>query len=88
MVVKMHFNLHGHVNELVYEEQPPGFNDPTCPSHVCRLKRARYSLKQAPRVNRLSNFLLSLGFFCSVVDSLLFIHSSLFTWDNPFTTVC
>lgn len=56
-------------------EQPPGFIDSRYPNHVCRLKKALYSLKQAPRAwfQRLSSFLLQLGFTCSRADTSLFV---------------
>jgi hypothetical protein len=46
-------------------------------SHVCRLHKSLYGLKQAPRAwyNRLSEFLLSIGFLASKVDTSLFILS-------------
>jgi hypothetical protein len=67
--------LHGHLKEVVYMEQPPGFSNPTFPTHVCRLCKAIYGLKQAPRAwfDRFSSFLLHLGFTCSRADSSLFI---------------
>ncbi|XP_071728750.1 uncharacterized mitochondrial protein AtMg00810-like [Rutidosis leptorrhynchoides] len=57
-------------------EQPPGFIDQRFPSHVCRLKKALYGLKQAPRAwfQRLSNFLIQLGFSCSRADPSLFVY--------------
>ena len=56
--------LNGFINELVYVDQPPGFEDPRHPNHVYRLSKALYGLKQAPRAwyERLQNFLIEKGF--------------------------
>jgi hypothetical protein len=69
--------LNGVLTEEVYMKQPPGFVDPTLSSHVCRLHKSLYDLKQALRTwyTRLSDFLLSIGFFASKVDTSLFILS-------------
>jgi hypothetical protein len=65
------------LQEEVYMAQPPGFADSVMSSHVCRLHKSLYGLKQAPRAwyNRLSEFLLSIGFLASKVDTSLFILS-------------
>ena len=40
---------HGMLQEEVYVEQPLGFEVHDRKAHVCRLKKALYVLKQAPR---------------------------------------
>ncbi|XP_021305110.1 uncharacterized protein LOC110431003, partial [Sorghum bicolor] len=66
--------LNGYINELVYVEQPPGFEDPRYPKHVYRLSKALYGLKQAPRAwyERLRDFLIEKGFNIGKVDTTLF----------------
>nr|GEX46572.1 hypothetical protein [Tanacetum cinerariifolium] len=49
MDVKTYF-LNGKLKEEVYVSQPEGFVDQDNPSHVYKLKKALYCLKQAPRV--------------------------------------
>jgi hypothetical protein len=73
MDVKSAF-LSGYINELVYVEQPPDFEDDKKPDHVYKLKKALYGLKQAPRAwyERLMDFLLSKGFKMEKVDTTLF----------------
>nr|GEV19178.1 reverse transcriptase domain-containing protein [Tanacetum cinerariifolium] len=51
MDVKTAF-LNGKLKEEVYVSQPEGFVDQDNPSHVYKLKKALYSLKQAPRACR------------------------------------
>ena len=63
MDVKTAF-LNGVVDEEVYVEKPLGFETPDRESHVCRLKKSLYGLKQALRTwySRIDSFLSSLGF--------------------------
>lgn len=55
-------------------QQPSGFVHPDLPTHVCKLKKFIYELKQAPRAwfSKLSDRLLTLGFQSSKSDSSLF----------------
>jgi hypothetical protein len=73
MDVKSAF-LNGFINELVYVEQPPEFEDPRYPNHVYRLSKELYGLKQAPRAwyERLRDFLIEKGFTIGKVDTTLF----------------
>ncbi|GKD70192.1 retrovirus-related pol polyprotein from transposon TNT 1-94, partial [Tanacetum coccineum] len=48
MDVKTAF-LNGKLKEEVYVSQPEGFVDQDDPSHVYKLNKALYDLKQAPR---------------------------------------
>jgi hypothetical protein len=69
--------LHGYLEEEVFMEQPPGYEDSSKPGYVCKLDKALYGLKQAPRAwySRLSTKLLSLGFHASKADVSLFFYS-------------
>jgi hypothetical protein len=66
--------LNGVIEEEVYIEQPQGFEVEDRKSHLYKLKKALYGLKQAPRAwyGRIDNFLTSLGFTKSKVDSNLY----------------
>jgi hypothetical protein len=67
--------LNGLIDKEVYVEQPKGFTDPKYPNHVYKLEKALYGLKQAPRAwyERLTEFLLSLGFVRGGGDRTLFV---------------
>ncbi|GKB41312.1 DNA-directed DNA polymerase, partial [Tanacetum coccineum] len=77
MDIKMAF-LNGELKEELYVSQPEGFVDQDNPSHVYKLKKALYSLKQAPRVwyDMLSSFLISQHFFKGAVDPTLFTRKA------------
>jgi len=72
--------LNGELEEEVYVEQPPGFEDPNLVDFVYLLFKALYGLKQAPRTwyDTLSVFLLENGFTRGVIDKTLFhkMHKS------------
>ena len=59
---------------MVYVEQPLGFETHERESHVCRLKKALYNLKQEPKTwySRIDGFLSSLGYTKSKADSNLY----------------
>uniref|UniRef100_J3MRU0 Reverse transcriptase Ty1/copia-type domain-containing protein n=1 Tax=Oryza brachyantha TaxID=4533 RepID=J3MRU0_ORYBR len=65
--------LNGPIFELVYVEQPPGFEDPKYPYHVYKLHKALYGLKQAPRAwyECLRDFLTKNGFEIGKTDTTL-----------------
>ena len=89
--------LHGDLQQEVYMFPPPGLSSPS--GLVCRLRRALYRLKQAPRVwfARFSSAVTAVGFQPSPHDPAMFVHSSygrtllllyvddiIITGDDPF----
>jgi hypothetical protein len=66
--------LNGVIEEEVYIEQPQGFEVEDRKSHVCRLKKSLYGLKQDPRAwyGRIDSFSTSLGFTKSKAYSNLY----------------
>jgi hypothetical protein len=69
--------LHGVLEEEVYMKQPPRYENPNAPHHVCKLDKSLYGLKQAPRAwfAKLSSKLQELGFLPSKADTSLFIYN-------------
>ena len=70
--------LTGFINELVYIDQPPGFEDPRYSNHFYRWSKALYGLKQAPRAwyERLWDFLIGkvdITLFTKKLDGHIFI---------------
>jgi hypothetical protein len=74
MDVKTAF-LNGVIEEEVYIEKPQGFEVEDRKTHVCKLKKAMYRLKQDCRswYGRIDGFLTSLGFTKSKTDSNLYL---------------
>jgi hypothetical protein len=73
MDVKITF-LNGLIQEEVYIKQPQGFKVHGRDSHVCRLKKALYGMKQAPRAwySRIDTYLQLMGFKKTDVDPNLY----------------
>ena len=66
--------LNGYINEEVFVEQSPSFEDDKKPDHMYKLKKALYGLKQTPRAwyEKLRDFLLSKRFMIGKVGTILF----------------
>ncbi|GJZ52194.1 retrovirus-related pol polyprotein from transposon TNT 1-94 [Tanacetum coccineum] len=77
MDVKTAF-LNCELKEEVYVSQPEGFVDQDNPSHVYKLKKAMYGLKQALHAwyDMLSSFLISQQFSKGAVDPTLFTQKA------------
>ncbi|GJY67814.1 retrovirus-related pol polyprotein from transposon TNT 1-94 [Tanacetum coccineum] len=77
MDVKTAF-LNGELKEEVYVSQLEGFVDQENPSHVYKLRKALYDLKQAPHAwyDMLSSFLISQHFSKGAVDPTLFTRQA------------
>jgi hypothetical protein len=73
MDVKTMF-LNGFVEEEVYIEKPEGFETFDRESHVCRLKRELYGMKQAPCAwyTRIESYFTRFGFTKSEADANLY----------------
>lgn len=66
--------LHGNFDETVYMHQPPGFDDPKYPEHVCLRKKSLNGLKQEPRV-WYQDSLTMLPHWISLTASLITLYS-------------
>ena len=78
MDVKNSF-LNGELSKEVYMKLPPGYSHPPgFPHRVCRLRRALYDLKQAPRAwfAKFSSTISQHGFSGSSFDTALFLRWS------------
>ena len=69
--------LNGKLEEEVYVDQPPSFEDPKNPDKVFRLNKALYGLKQAPRAwyDTLKEFFVKNGFTRGSLDPIVFTKS-------------
>ncbi|XP_012834032.1 PREDICTED: uncharacterized protein LOC105954894 [Erythranthe guttata] len=68
--------LQGSLSDEVFMDQPPDFINTDFPHHFCKITKAIYGLRQAPRAwyQELPNFLLSTGFITSPSDTSLFMY--------------
>nr|AAB36237.1 retrotransposon peptide {Ty1-copia retrotransposon element, clone Fab 5} [Vicia faba, leaves, Peptide Transposon Partial, 76 aa] [Vicia faba] len=66
------------LEEEIFMELPPGYNDRVAAGTVCKLRKALYGLKQSPRAwfGRFTKVMLSLGYKQSQGDHTLFIKHS------------
>ncbi|MCO5586900.1 hypothetical protein L7F22_040845 [Adiantum nelumboides] len=78
MDVKNSF-LHGDLQEEMYMEQPPGFQNTSYPNHVCKLQKALYGLNQAPRAwhDKIAQYLITIGFHMADVDHSLYVQKQM-----------
>ncbi|MCO5604317.1 hypothetical protein L7F22_058482 [Adiantum nelumboides] len=71
--------LHGDLDEELYLQPPPHYEDSTSPHYVCRLHKAIYSLKQSPRqwYLKLHQILIAHGYSRLQTDSTIYTrHTS------------
>ncbi|RVW73975.1 Retrovirus-related Pol polyprotein from transposon TNT 1-94 [Vitis vinifera] len=70
--------LNGDLEEEVYMEIPPGFEESMAKNQVCKLQKSLYSLKQSPRAwfDRFTKVVLKLGYKQGQADHTLFVKKS------------
>ncbi|MCO5605419.1 hypothetical protein L7F22_059603 [Adiantum nelumboides] len=70
--------LHGDLQEEVYMEQPPGFQDTGHPNYVCKLQKALYGLKQAHPAwhDKIARYLITIGFHMADADHSLYVKKT------------
>jgi hypothetical protein len=73
MDVKRTF-LNGNIEQEVFVKKPYGFSLHNKGTHVCKLRKALYGLKKAPKVwyDKIDGFLKIMGFQKSVVDANMY----------------
>ncbi|KAE8732274.1 hypothetical protein F3Y22_tig00002237pilonHSYRG01326 [Hibiscus syriacus] len=70
--------LHGELDREIYMTQPMGFQSQDHPEYVCKLRKALYRLKQAPRAwyGKIVEFLTKSGYSVTPADSSLFVKAN------------
>ncbi|RVX00220.1 Retrovirus-related Pol polyprotein from transposon RE1 [Vitis vinifera] len=70
--------LNGDLEEEVYMEIPPGFEESMAKNQVCKLQKSLYDLKQSPRAwfDRFTKAVLKVGYKQSQADHTLFVKKS------------
>ncbi|KAE8706377.1 hypothetical protein F3Y22_tig00110393pilonHSYRG00025 [Hibiscus syriacus] len=77
MDVKNSF-LHGKLDREIYMTQPMGFQSQDHPEYVCKIRKALYGLKRAPRAwyGKIAKFLTKSGYSVTPADSSLFVKAN------------
>jgi len=69
--------LHGELDREIYMSQPMGFQSQGHPEYICKLRKALYRLKQAPRTwyGKIAEFLTYSGYSMTSADCSVFVKS-------------